>query len=185
MHLHFQRVLTWDKSTRLLWFKALCGVVRREVHAAPVRIVNMSTECQPAGKKQGFLTPGLVLGSFPPGERLHRDIGAGIQIAVMSFHQYNHSAILSARFRFCVPAHRRVERKLATACHQAGPLDESLDVWWNWRFRLAPGWKVPYTPPVRNASNVGITQEEIDQRALLAVRTLGMRAATRAFTWAP
>jgi hypothetical protein len=46
-----------------LWFKALWGVVRRELHAVPVRIVNMSTECQPADKKV-FLPPGLVLGSF-------------------------------------------------------------------------------------------------------------------------
>jgi hypothetical protein len=98
MHLHFQRVLTGDKSTRLLWFKALWGVVRREVHAVPVRIVNMSTECQPADKKEVFLTPGLVLGSFPLEERLHRGIGAGIQIAVRSYHQYNHRAILSVRF---------------------------------------------------------------------------------------
>ena len=36
---------------------------------------------------------------------------------------------------------------------------------------------------VRNASNVGITQEEIDHVALLAVSTLGMPAGTRAFTW--
>ena len=36
---------------------------------------------------------------------------------------------------------------------------------------------------VRNARSVGITQEEIDHVALLAVSTLGMPAATRAFTW--
>jgi hypothetical protein len=100
MHLHFQRVLTWDKSTRLLWFKALNGVVRRAVQAVPVRIVNMSTECQPADKKEVFLIPGLVLESFSLGERLHRGIGAGIQLALTSFQQYNQRAILSARFPF-------------------------------------------------------------------------------------
>jgi hypothetical protein len=82
-----------------LWFKALWGVVRRELHAVPVRIVNLSTECQPADKKV-FLTPGLVLGSFPLGERLHRGIGAGMQIAVTTFQQYNHRGILWARFPF-------------------------------------------------------------------------------------
>ena len=36
---------------------------------------------------------------------------------------------------------------------------------------------------VRNAFNGGITQEEIDHVALLAVSTLGMSAAMRALTW--
>jgi hypothetical protein len=52
------------------------------------------------GKKQVFLTPGLVLGSFPVAERLHFSIGAGMQIAVTQFHQYNHRWILSLRFPF-------------------------------------------------------------------------------------
>jgi len=54
----------------------------------------MSTECQPADKKELFLTPGPVLGSFPLGERLDRGIGAGIQIALTTFQQFNHRAIL-------------------------------------------------------------------------------------------
>jgi hypothetical protein len=52
------------------------------------------------GKKQVFVTPGLVLGSFPVAERLHFAIGAGVQIAVTEFHQYNHRWILSLRFPF-------------------------------------------------------------------------------------
>jgi hypothetical protein len=52
------------------------------------------------GKKQVFLTPGLVLGSFPLAERLHLTIGGGVQIAVTQFHQYNHRWILSVRFPF-------------------------------------------------------------------------------------
>jgi hypothetical protein len=52
------------------------------------------------GKKQVFLTPGLVLGSLPLAERLHFSIGAGVQIAVTEFHQYNHRWILSVRFPF-------------------------------------------------------------------------------------
>src|SRR5216684_2470895 len=50
------------------------------------------------GKKQVFLTPGLVLGSLPLAERLHFSIGTGVQIAVTEFHQYNHRWILSVRF---------------------------------------------------------------------------------------
>ena len=51
-------------------------------------------------KKQVFLTPGLVLGSFPLAERLHLTIGGGMQIAATQFHQYNHRWILSVRFPF-------------------------------------------------------------------------------------
>jgi hypothetical protein len=52
------------------------------------------------GRKEVFLTPGIVLGSFPLAERLHVSVGGGIQIAVTPFHQYNHRAILSLRFPF-------------------------------------------------------------------------------------
>jgi len=52
------------------------------------------------GKKEVFLTPGLVLGSFPLAERLHLGIGGGAQIAATQFHRYNHRWILSVRFPF-------------------------------------------------------------------------------------
>jgi hypothetical protein len=52
------------------------------------------------GKKQVFLTPGLVLGGFPLAERLHLSFGTGVQIAVTQFHQYNHRWIVSVRFPF-------------------------------------------------------------------------------------
>jgi len=52
------------------------------------------------GKKEVFLTPGIVLGSFPLAEQVHLSIGGGVQIAATTFHQYNHRWILSARFPF-------------------------------------------------------------------------------------
>ena len=52
------------------------------------------------GKKEVFLTPGLVLGGFPLADRLHLSVGGGVQIAATSFHQYNHRWILSVRFPF-------------------------------------------------------------------------------------
>jgi hypothetical protein len=52
------------------------------------------------GKKQVFLTPGLVLGSFPLAERLHVSFGGGVQIAATQFHEYNHRWILTVRFPF-------------------------------------------------------------------------------------
>jgi hypothetical protein len=53
-----------------------------------------------AGKKEVFLTPGLVLGGFPLAERLHLGIGGGMQIAATQFHRYNHRWIFSVRFPF-------------------------------------------------------------------------------------
>jgi hypothetical protein len=52
------------------------------------------------GHKQVFLTPGVVLGSFPIVSTLHVGFGFGVQIAVTPFHQYNHRWIFSMRFPF-------------------------------------------------------------------------------------
>jgi hypothetical protein len=52
------------------------------------------------GKRQTFITPGVVLGGFPLKKRLHFSVGVGFQTAVTSFHQYNHRWILSLRFPF-------------------------------------------------------------------------------------
>jgi len=53
-----------------------------------------------AGKKQVFLTPGLLLGRFPIHKRLALSFGAGVQIAATHFHTSNHDVILSVRFPF-------------------------------------------------------------------------------------
>lgn len=52
------------------------------------------------GDKQVFLSPGLVAGRFHLWKRLGLSIGAGEQIAVTHFHQYNHAKTLSIRFPF-------------------------------------------------------------------------------------
>jgi hypothetical protein len=52
------------------------------------------------GKRQVFLTPGIVLGSFPLAGRVRIAAGGGVQIAATSYHQYNHRWILSVRFPF-------------------------------------------------------------------------------------
>jgi hypothetical protein len=52
------------------------------------------------GKKSVFLTPGLVVGSFPLVRRLRFAVGGGFQTAVTSYHPYNHRWILSCRFPF-------------------------------------------------------------------------------------
>jgi hypothetical protein len=52
------------------------------------------------GRKQNFVTPGLVLGRFPLWGRVGFTVGAGYQIAITHFHTSNHNAILSVRFPF-------------------------------------------------------------------------------------
>ena len=52
------------------------------------------------GDKQVFLSPGLVAGRFHLGRRVGFTIGAGEQIAVTHFHQFNHAKTLSVRFPF-------------------------------------------------------------------------------------
>jgi len=52
------------------------------------------------GKKQVFLTPGIVLGPFNVAERLRFAIGTGVQLAMTEFHQYDHRWVLSLRFPF-------------------------------------------------------------------------------------
>lgn len=52
------------------------------------------------GRKQNFITPGLVLGRFHLWNRVGLTFGGGYQIATTHFHTSNHNAILSVRFPF-------------------------------------------------------------------------------------
>jgi hypothetical protein len=52
------------------------------------------------GKKETFLTPGIVVGRFPFFGRVGFVVGAGVQIAATHFHRSNHNLILTFRFPF-------------------------------------------------------------------------------------
>jgi hypothetical protein len=52
------------------------------------------------GKKQTFLTPGLILGRFKLHGRLVMALGAGFQTAVTHYHTYNHALVFTIRFPF-------------------------------------------------------------------------------------
>jgi hypothetical protein len=52
------------------------------------------------GKKQSFITPGLVAGRFPIHHRVGLTLGAGMQIAATHYHSYDHALIFSARLPF-------------------------------------------------------------------------------------
>ena len=52
------------------------------------------------GKKQTFVTPGVVLGRFPIHRRVAFTFGAGVQIAATHYHPTNHNVIVSLRLPF-------------------------------------------------------------------------------------
>jgi hypothetical protein len=52
------------------------------------------------GKKQTFVTPGVVIGRFPLHNRIGLTLGAGFQIAVTQYHNYNHAAVGTIRMPF-------------------------------------------------------------------------------------
>jgi hypothetical protein len=52
------------------------------------------------GKKQLFVTPGLVIGRLHLWKRLNLSIGGGFQIAATHFHTNNHNGVFSVRFPF-------------------------------------------------------------------------------------
>lgn len=52
------------------------------------------------GKKQTFVTPGMIIGRLHLWKRLGFTVGGGYQIAATRFHTTNHNAILTVRFPF-------------------------------------------------------------------------------------
>ena len=52
------------------------------------------------GKKQTFITPGVVLGRFPIHKRVAFVAGAGFQIAATHYNQYNHAFVGTLRMPF-------------------------------------------------------------------------------------
>lgn len=52
------------------------------------------------GRKQVFLSPGLVVGKVHLWKRLGFALGGGVQIAATQFHAYEHNWVTSVRFPF-------------------------------------------------------------------------------------
>src|ERR1700756_3072531 len=73
--------------------------------------------------------------------------------------------------------------ELGERCHEAGPLDEKSRRLVKLAMSIGAGLEGATHSAVRNARKAGITPEEIDHVAVLAISTLGFPAATRAMTW--
>jgi 4-carboxymuconolactone decarboxylase len=73
--------------------------------------------------------------------------------------------------------------ELGERCHQAGPLDEKTRRLIKLALSIGAGLEGATHSAVRGARKAGITADEINHVALLAITTLGFPAAARAMTW--
>lgn len=72
---------------------------------------------------------------------------------------------------------------LGERCHEAGPLDERSRRLVKLALSIGAGLEGATHSAVRNARKSGLSDEEINHVVVLAVSTLGLPSATRAFTW--
>lgn len=73
--------------------------------------------------------------------------------------------------------------ELGDRCHAAGPLDDKSRRLVKLAISIGAGLEGATHSAVRNARRSGITAEEMEHVALLAITTVGLPAATRAITW--
>ena len=73
--------------------------------------------------------------------------------------------------------------QLGERCHEAGPLDERARRLVKLALSIGAGLEGATHSAVRHARKSGLSQEEINHVAALAVSTLGLPSAVRAFTW--
>jgi alkylhydroperoxidase/carboxymuconolactone decarboxylase family protein YurZ len=87
-------------------------------------------------------------------------------------------------FRKRYPEVWKAFNELGDRCHAAGPLDEKTRRLVKVALSMGAGLEGATHSAIRNARRAGITPDEINQVAVLAVSTLGFPAAIRAYTWA-
>ena len=73
--------------------------------------------------------------------------------------------------------------QLGDQCHDAGPLDERCRRLVKLALSIGAGLEGATHSAVRNARKVGLSEEEINHVVVLAITTLGLPSASRAFTW--
>jgi alkylhydroperoxidase/carboxymuconolactone decarboxylase family protein YurZ len=77
----------------------------------------------------------------------------------------------------------RAFNELGESCHQAGPLDEKTRRLVKLALSIGAGLEGATHSAVRNARKSGVNTDEMEHVVLLAITTLGLPAATRAWTW--
>ena len=86
------RTYTWNNAVQFRLFRKLWPEI--EVNAS------FFQDGKNAGRRQVFLTPGLVVGRFPLTRRVALTVGAGVQVAISQFRTSKRNAILSVRLPF-------------------------------------------------------------------------------------
>jgi 4-carboxymuconolactone decarboxylase len=87
------------------------------------------------------------------------------------------------QFRKRHPKVWKAFNELGERCHEAGPLDEKSRRLVKLALSIGAGLEGATHSAVRSARKAGITLEEMDHVAVLAISTLGLPAAARAMTW--
>ena len=87
------------------------------------------------------------------------------------------------QFRKLYPKVWEKFNELGDLCHEAGPLDEKTRRLVKLALSIGAGLEGATHSAVRNARTAGVTPDEINHVALLAITTLGFPSATRAMTW--
>ena len=87
------------------------------------------------------------------------------------------------QFRRLYPDVWKAFNVLGEQCHLAGPLDERDRRLVKLALSIGAGLEGATHSAVRNAKKARLTDQEIGQVVVLAITTLGLPSATRAFTW--
>lgn len=87
-------------------------------------------------------------------------------------------------FKKLYPAVWKTFTQLGERCHEAGPLNERERRLVKLALSIGAGLEGATHSAVRNAKRAGLTEKEINHVVVLAITTLGLPSATRAFTWA-
>jgi 4-carboxymuconolactone decarboxylase len=90
---------------------------------------------------------------------------------------------LNESFRTQHPKVWKAFAKLAEECHGEGPLDDKSRRLMKVALAVGAGLEGEAHSAVRHALEAGITQQELDHVAVLAITTLGYPPAMRAMSW--
>ncbi len=90
---------------------------------------------------------------------------------------------LNESFRQQHPSVWKAFEKLADECHGTGPLDDKNRKLIKVALAIGAGLEGAAHSAVRHALEAGVTQQELDHVAVLAITTLGYPSAMRAMSW--
>jgi len=88
-----------------------------------------------------------------------------------------------AKFREKHPQVWDAFAKLGEACHETGPLEEKTRRLVKLAMAIALRHEGAVHSATRNALGAGVTREELEHVAVLAITTIGWPAANAALTW--